>query len=160
MDEIVLYNEGFSTSTTGSVLMSQPLSVLDTDGNIVGEHKGYMHYTIGKRKGFTVHGAHDPHFVLNINPEKNQIIVGKREELACRYVELDDLNMFNDEKEFDTYVKLRYRTKAVPCHVEIDGNKAKVTLKEDVLGVAEGQAAVFYDKDKLLGGGWISKTDI
>lgn len=132
--------------------------VLDTDGNVIGEHKGYMHYTIGKRKGFTVHGAHDPHFVLSIDPIKNQITVGKREELACNYVELENLNMFNDETEFDTYVKLRYRTKAVPCHVVIKGNKAKVTLKEDVLGVAAGQAAVFYDKNKLLGGGWISSA--
>ena len=49
--------------------------VLDKDGNVVGEHKGYMHYTIGKRKGFTVKGAHDPHYVLSINAKKNQITV-------------------------------------------------------------------------------------
>lgn len=129
--------------------------VLDKDGNIVGEHKGYMHYTIGKRKGFTVKGAHDPHFVLSINPQKNQIVVGKKEELACDSVVLDNLNMFNNIKEFDTTVKLRYRTTAVPCHVKIEEGKAYVTLKTSVLGVATGQAAVFYDKDKLIGGGWI-----
>jgi len=132
--------------------------VLNKDGNVIGEHKGYMHYTIGKRKGFTVHGAHDPHFVLSIDPIKNQITVGKREELACNYVELENLNMFNDEKEFDTYVKLRYRTKAVPCHVVIEDNIAKVSLKEDVFGVATGQAAVFYNDSKLIGGGWINKS--
>ena len=132
--------------------------VLDTDGNVVGEHKGYMHYTIGKRKGFTVKGAHDPHYVLSINPEKNQIVVGKKEELACNSVVLSNLNMFNDLKEFDTTVKLRYRTKAVPCHVKIENDKAYVTLKESVFGVAVGQAAVFYDKNKLIGGGWIAKT--
>jgi len=132
--------------------------VLNKDGNVIGEHKGYMHYTVGKRKGFTVHGAHDPHFVLSIDPIKNQITVGKREELACNYVELENLNMFNDEKEFDTYVKLRYRTKAVPCHVVIEDNIAKVSLKEDVFGVATGQAAVFYNDSKLIGGGWINKS--
>ena len=132
--------------------------VLDKEGNVVGEHKGYMHYTIGKRKGFTVHGAHDPHFVLSIDAKNNQITVGKREELACNYVELENLNMFNDEKEFNTYVKLRYRTKAVPCHVTINGDRAKVVLKEDVFGVAAGQAAVFYNGNKLIGGGWISKA--
>ncbi|MBU0720810.1 tRNA 2-thiouridine(34) synthase MnmA [bacterium] len=132
--------------------------VLDREGNVVGEHKGYMHYTIGKRKGFTVKGAHEPHFVLSINPNTNQIVVGKREELACGSVVLDNLNMFNDEKEFDTTVKLRYRTKAVPCHVIIENEKAYVTLKEDVFGVATGQAAVFYDEDKLLGGGWIAEV--
>ena len=132
--------------------------VLDKDGNVVGEHKGYMHYTIGKRKGFTVKGAHDPHFVLSINPEKNQIVVGKREELECNSVMLDNMNMFDDRIEFDTTVKLRYRTTAVPCHVKIENNKAQVTLKESVLGVAMGQAAVFYENDKLIGGGWIAEV--
>lgn len=132
--------------------------VLDVDGNVVGEHKGYMHYTIGKRRGFTVKGAHEPHFVLSIDAKNNQITVGKREELSCGGVILENLNMFNDEKEFDTTVKLRYRTKAVPCHVKIENDKAVVTLKEDVFGVAAGQAAVFYDDNKLIGGGWIAEA--
>jgi tRNA-specific 2-thiouridylase len=129
--------------------------VLDRDGNIVGEHKGYMHYTIGKRKGFTVKGAHEPHYVLSINPKTNQIVVGKKDELVCERVVLDNLNMFDDKKEFDSTVKLRYRTKAVPCHVIIKDDKAYITLKESVFGVATGQAAVFYDDNKLKGGGWI-----
>ena len=132
--------------------------VLDKEGNVVGEHKGYMHYTIGKRKGFTVKGAHEPHFVLSINAKTNQIVVGKKEELECNSVVLDNLNMFSTEKEFDTTVKLRYRTKAVPCHVRIENNKAYLTLRESVLGVAVGQAAVFYNDDKLIGGGWIAQV--
>jgi tRNA-specific 2-thiouridylase len=132
--------------------------VLDKDGNVVGEHKGYMHYTIGKRKGFTVKGAHEPHYVLSIDADKNQITVGKKDELACNSVILEHLNMFNDLDEFDTTVKLRYRTTAVPCHVKIENNKAIVTLKESVFGVATGQAAVFYDENKLIGGGWICEV--
>jgi tRNA-specific 2-thiouridylase len=132
--------------------------VLDQDGNVVGEHKGYMHYTIGKRKGFSVHGAHDPHYVLSINPQNNQIVVGKKEDLACRSVVLDNLNMFSNSEEFDTTVKLRYRTTAVACHVKIENNNAYVTLKESVFGVAVGQAAVFYNDDKLIGGGWITES--
>ncbi|MDF1876393.1 tRNA 2-thiouridine(34) synthase MnmA [Sulfurimonas sp. SAG-AH-194-L11] len=140
------------------VNVDQPGEVLDKEGNVVGEHKGYMHYTIGKRKGFTVRGAHDPHFVLSIDPKKNQIVVGKKEELECNYVELDNLNMFNDKTEFDTTVKLRYRTTAVNCTVVIKDGKASVTLHDGVFGVAVGQAAVFYDDDKLIGGGWICKS--
>ena len=132
--------------------------VLDRDGNVVGEHKGYMHYTIGKRKGFTVKGAHEPHYVLSMNPQKNQIVVGKKDELACNSVVLDKLNMFNDLKEFDAKVKLRYRTHAVDCHVKIQNDKAYVTLKESVFGVAVGQAGVFYNDNKLLGGGWIKEV--
>ena len=132
--------------------------VLDTSGNIVGTHKGYMHYTIGKRRGFSVHGAHEPHYVVDIIPEKNQIIVGTKEQLECKRVVLQDINMFIDEKEFDATVKLRYRTKAVPCHVRIENGRATVDLQEGVFGVATGQAAVFYENDKLLGGGWISQN--
>jgi len=132
--------------------------VLDKDGNVVGEHKGYMHYTVGKRKGFTVNGAHEPHYVLSTNPETNQIVVGTKEDLACGSVILNNLNMFNDLKEFDTTVKLRYRTRSIECHVKIENDKAFVTLKEDVFGVAVGQAAVFYDEDKLIGGGWIAEA--
>ncbi|RUM64835.1 MAG: tRNA 2-thiouridine(34) synthase MnmA [Sulfurimonas sp.] len=140
------------------VEVDNPGDVLDKEGNVVGEHKGYMHYTIGKRKGFTVRGAHDPHFVLSIDPVKNQIVVGKKEDLACYSVELDNLNMFNDETEFNTTVKLRYRTTAVNCHVVIKDGKASVTLHDGVFGVAVGQAAVFYDDNKLIGGGWICKS--
>ncbi len=129
--------------------------VLDRKGNVIGTHKGYMHYTIGKRKGFTVHGAHDPHFVLEILPQTNQIVVGKRNELDTRSVTLEHLNMFDERTSFETTVKLRYRSHSVPCHVEIEGDCATVELKEPVYGVASGQAAVFYDGDKLLGGGWI-----
>jgi tRNA-specific 2-thiouridylase len=132
--------------------------VLNKDGEIVGKHKGYMHYTIGKRRGFTVNGAHDPHFVLEIRPEKNQIVVGKKEELICTYVVLGNLNMYIDDIEFFTTVKLRYRTKAVNCHVEIIDNKAYVKLEENVFGVAVGQAAVFYTENRLIGGGWIIST--
>ena len=132
--------------------------VLDKNGNIVGEHKGYMHYTIGKRKGFTVKGAHEPHYVTSIDAKNNQITVGKRDELACDSVVLNNLNLYTDEKEFNTTVKLRYRTKAVPCHVVVKDDKAFVTLKESVFGVATGQAAVFYEDNKLIGGGWIEKN--
>ncbi|MDD5400202.1 MAG: tRNA 2-thiouridine(34) synthase MnmA [Sulfurimonas sp.] len=132
--------------------------VLDKEGNVVGEHRGYMHYTIGKRKGFTVKGAHDPHYVVSIDAKKNQIVVGKKEDLECNSVVLGNLNLYTQEKEFDTTVKLRYRTKAVACHVIVKDSKAYVELKESAFGVATGQAAVFYTGNKLIGGGWIEEN--
>lgn len=133
--------------------------VLDLDGKVVGEHKGYMHYTIGKRKGFSVRGAHDPHYVVDINPATNQITVGQKESLACNYVVIDNINMFTDKKEFKAAVKLRYRTKAIMAIIKIEDEMATIELEEDVYGVAKGQAAVFYDGTKLLGGGWIVAID-
>ncbi len=137
------------------VEVEQPGEVVDTKGRVIGEHKGYMHYTIGKRKGFRIFKAHQPHYVLDIIPSKNRIVVGTKEQLQKRQIVLRGLNMFLDAKEFDAYIKIRYRTHKVPCHVKIDGSVALVTLKEPVYGVAKGQAGVFYDEEKVLGGGWI-----
>ena len=137
------------------VSVDQEGDVLDLDGNVVGKHKGYMHYTIGKRKGFTVNGAHDPHFVVEIRPASNEIVVGKKEALECHKVVLENINMFDNRTDFECEVKLRYRTIGVKCHVVIVDGKAMVDLYEPVLGVASGQAGVFYEGEKLLGGGWI-----
>ncbi len=135
--------------------IEQPGEVLDDEGNIVGTHKGYMHYTIGKRKGFTVHGAHDPHYVTAIDPKNNQITVGTKEKLNVLTFEVNELNMFIDKKRFECSVKIRYRSPKVECEVIIDGDTAIVKLFENVQGLAPGQAAVFYDEDRVVGSGWI-----
>ena len=129
--------------------------VLDTDGQTVGKHKGYMHYTIGKRRGFTVDGAHDPHYVTAINPKNNTIVVGTREKLAEDSFDIEQVNLFDDISEFRCEVKVRYRTHAIPASVKIDGVRGSILLDEPVYGLAKGQFAVFYDGDKLLGGGII-----
>jgi len=134
-----------------------PGDVIDREGNIIGTHRGYMHYTIGKRKGFTLKVAHVPHYVLDINAAKNQIIVGTKEELNVMKFQITQLNMFIDEKLFDASVKIRYRSPKVPCSVVIEGDEAIVTLKERVQGLAPGQAAVFYQTNRVIGSGWIMK---
>ncbi|AKF24642.1 thiouridylase [Sulfurovum lithotrophicum] len=135
--------------------IDMPGETVDTQGNVVGTHKGYMHYTIGKRRGFFVNGAHDPHFVIDIKPESNQIVVGTREKLEENAFEVKQINLFEDLVEFDCEVKVRYRTRAVPCHVKIKGERATVVLTEPVFGLAKEQVAAFYDGRRLLGGGVI-----
>lgn len=138
--------------------IDMPGKVLDEQGNVVGEHKGYMHYTIGKRRGFTVHGAHDPHFVTKINPEDNTIVVGKKDALEINEVVAQNLNMYIEDTEFTATVKLRYRSVSTPCKVRIEDDKAYIDLDLSAFGVASGQLAVFYDGDKVLGSGWIQDT--
>ena len=128
---------------------------LNSDGEVVGTHKGYMHYTIGKRRGFTVDGAHDPHFVVEIKPENNQVVVGKRDELQVDSFKIKQINLFEPLQEFDAKVKVRYRTPAIDCHVKIDNNLGEVKLKQSVFGLAFGQVAVFYDGNRVLGSGII-----
>jgi len=132
-----------------------PGETVDSEGNVVGTHRGYMHYTIGKRRGFFVNGAHDPHFVLAIKPEKNQIVVGTKEKLEVNQFEVKEINLFEALTAFDCEVKVRYRTKAIPCHVKIEGASASVVLSEPVFGLAKGQIAAFYSGRRLLGGGII-----
>ncbi len=129
--------------------------VLNEDGEVVGTHRGYMHYTVGKRRGFTVHGAHEPHYVLSLDPAQNRIVVGTRERLEERRFEIGRINLFEDLESFECQVKVRYRTRAIPARVRIEGERGEVELAEPVYGLARGQFAVFYDGERLLGGGEI-----
>lgn len=138
--------------------IDQEGDVLDQDGNVVGKHKGYAHYTIGKRRGFTVHGAQEPHFVTKLNAKDNTIVVGKKEALEVNEVKVNNLNMYLNEKEFTCTVKLRYRAASTSCEVKINENSAIIKLDEPALGVAAGQLAVFYDGQKVIGSGWIESA--
>jgi len=135
-----------------------PGDVLDEEGNVVGEHKGYMHYTIGKRRGFTVKGAQEPHFVKELNPKTNTIVVGKKAVLEVNEVIANGLNMYINDMQFTASVKLRYRSVSTPCDVSIENGKATIKLKEPSFGVAAGQLAVFYDGEKVIGSAWIEST--
>ncbi|MDR0467571.1 MAG: tRNA 2-thiouridine(34) synthase MnmA [Campylobacteraceae bacterium] len=132
--------------------------VLNTKGEVVGKHKGYMHYTIGKRKGFEVHGAHDPHYVVSINPAKNEIVVGDKLDLERKEFYVTSLNLFKKmDKVFDSSVKIRYRSPKVACKVFVDEDMlgAKVVLDENISAVTSGQIAAFYDNEYLIAGGII-----
>jgi len=133
----------------------QPGVVKDLEGNKVGDHKGFMHYTIGKRRGFFVKGAHEPHYVIDIDAKENTIIVGKKDDLAKKEIVISNINLFIDSKDFNCTAKVRYRTQGVEANVKIDNQIGLLTLKEPAYGVAKGQFAVFYDGDRLLGGGEI-----
>lgn len=134
-----------------------PGNVIDKEGNVIGRHKGYMHYTIGKRRGFEVFGAHEPHYVTKINPNTNEITVGNKDELQIKSFFIKDVNLFIEKDEFEAGVKIRYRSPKTPCRVILDknNNSAEVILDEPVFGLASGQMAVFYDDDKVIAGGWI-----
>mgnify|MGYP003957538349 CR=1 FL=1 len=138
--------------------IDMPGKTLDKEGNVIGHHKGYMHYTVGKRRGFYVHGAHEPHFVIKQNKKDNTIVVGKKEDLAINNVLVDNVNMFVDDKNINCYVKLRFRSTTVKCELNIKDNSANIKLESPVYGVALGQTAVFYIEDKLIGSGTIVET--
>ena len=140
-----------------------PGVVLNSNGEIIGAHSGYMHYTIGKRRGFRIDGAHDPHFVLGINPQKNEIIVGKKDELDSFEFETGNFNNFLSIDEIlkidEIFVKIRYRSPKIRANLQISGNGengVKILLQSPANGIAKGQLAVFYDKfDRVIASGFI-----
>lgn len=127
--------------------------VKNTKGEIIGEHDGYMHYTIGKRRGFSVKGALTPHYVLKINPDENEIIVGSKDELYVSEFYLLNLNSFFDFDTINCKVKIRYNTNEVAC--KLDAINKKVVLSESVFALASGQLAVFYKDDFVIASGFI-----
>lgn len=135
-----------------------PGITLDKNGKEIGTHKGYMHYTVGKRKGFYVKGAHEPHFVISQDKDNNTITVGKKDDLLVKQIVIDNLNMFIDDKAFDVKVKVRYKSNSINCSVKIQNNQAKLILNEDIFGIAKGQLAVLYEDDKVIGSGFIIDT--
>lgn len=134
-------------------------AVLDEKGKKIGTHSGYMQYTIGKRRGFTVAGAKEPLYVKQIIAERNEIVVAPKSSIYSKEFFVRDLNFFAMPKErvFRTLVKVRYRNPKRPATIYLDdSNGAKVVLDESEFAIALGQAAVFYDDNKLLGGGYIA----
>jgi tRNA-specific 2-thiouridylase len=81
--------------------------------------------------------------------------VGKRDELSVREFALSEVNLFDELSDFECTLKVRYRTRAVPARVTVQGDRGYVHLDEPVFGLARGQFAVFYDGERLLGGGVI-----
>ena len=136
-------------------------NIKDLNDKVIGVHNGIINFTIGQRKGIKVSDK-EPLYVLEINSEKNEIIVGPREKLGKKLILLRDLNLLVDEKVFDSeiFVKVRSTGKLLNAKVNFkEYNSATVNLKTTEDGISPGQACVFYKKDdlgfKVLGGGWI-----
>ena len=136
-------------------------NIKDSDDKVIGVHNGIINFTVGQRKGIKVSDV-QPLYVLKINSDKNEIIVGPRKNLGKKNINVNNLNLLVGKQEFtkDILVKVRSTGKLLDANVNfIDGNSAEVNLKDFEDGIAPGQACVFYDLDKqghkVLGGGWI-----
>ena len=131
--------------------------VKNQSGDVVGTHDGYMRYTIGKRRGFSVFGAHEPHYVTKIDPQNNEIYVGLKEELAQNSFKTINFNAFCElEDEFECYAKIRYRSPKTKAFVSVKNGFCEARLAQNAYGIAKGQLAVFYDEfDRVIASGFI-----
>jgi tRNA-specific 2-thiouridylase len=137
---------------------AKPGEIVDPAGNVVGRHDGVIHFTVGQRKGLGLSGNAEPLFVLSLDAANARVVVGPRSALATREVQVRDINwLATPAAPFDCSVKVRSTRAPVAAHVVSDGNAGCVELHSPEESVAPGQACVFYDGTRVLGGGWIVK---
>ncbi len=139
-----------------------PGELVDTAGRVLGRHPGTEHFTIGQRRGLGVAVGH-PLYVVEIDPETARVVLGSREECTSRSLEAGEVNLIGfdppSDRVFRAEVQVRYHHTAAPATVRLDGSRAHVAFDEPQHAVAPGQGAAFYRGDRLLGGGWIERTD-
>ena len=137
-------------------------NIKNLNGDVLGVHDGIVNFTIGQRKGIKI-AAKEPLYVIDINADKNEIIVGLKNDLLKKEIILKDLNLLDDKEVFEDeiLVKVRSTGKLLRSKLSFKEDKSVLNLLEDEHGISPGQACVFYKKDingyKVLGGGWITK---
>ncbi|PWG03952.1 tRNA 2-thiouridine(34) synthase MnmA [Sphingosinicella humi] len=136
--------------------------IVDLEGRVLGRHQGLIHFTVGQRRGLEIGGQPEPLYVVRLEPEARRVVVGPKAALAVRTVKLDGLNWLGEDQREGLTAKVRSMAKPAP--VRFDPGSASGAGGEAVhflapeYGVAPGQAAVIYDGDRVLGGGWIEET--
>ncbi|MCX7945053.1 MAG: tRNA 2-thiouridine(34) synthase MnmA [Deltaproteobacteria bacterium] len=136
--------------------------IISSNGKVLGRHKGYYRYTIGQRRGLNIN-SNKPLYVIKINAEEKEIVVGEEKELYSNSFIIDNVNfIYKPEKIEDldnVKVKIRYLSEPEYCKIKIENNnKVFVTTKMPLRAITPGQSAVFYIEDIVLGGGIISEV--
>ena len=146
---------------------AEPGEIVHMDGGVLGAHDGIIHYTIGQRRGLGV-ATGEPLYVVRLDPDQRRVVVGPREALATHSILLREMNWIGDQPldegdEIELFAKVRSTRPPAPATLRILNGKAFVDLMNGETGVAPGQACVFFDTDddtaRVLGGGWIHKTE-
>ncbi|GHE95544.1 tRNA-specific 2-thiouridylase MnmA [Aliiroseovarius zhejiangensis] len=142
---------------------AEPGEIVHADGRVLGQHEGVIHYTIGQRRGLGIGGLSEPLYVVKLDVDAKQVVVGPKEMLATRTVPVREINWLGDEpftarKEWHMGVKIRSTRPAREAIIRpISETEAEVELLTPEEGVSPGQACVFYAPDgpRVFGGGWI-----
>lgn len=142
---------------------AEPGDIVDQDGNVRGQHNGVIHYTIGQRRGLGIGGLADPLYVVKLDVDKKQVVIGPKEMLSTRIIPVREINWlgdvpFDSKSEWNLSVKVRSTRPPREAIIRPTGpTTAEVELLTPEEGVSPGQACVFYspDSSRIFGGGWI-----
>ena len=148
---------GFIEETVGEKIPPKG-NFVTKEGEILGQHKGITHYTIGQRRGLNLAMGHHV-FVTEIRPETNEVVIGEAEEVFATELTCNSLNFMAIEdlnEPMEVWAKIRYAHKGAPCIItKIGEDRLKCEFKEPVRAITPGQAVVFYEGEHILGGGTI-----
>ncbi|MGB0960858.1 MAG: tRNA 2-thiouridine(34) synthase MnmA, partial [Halocynthiibacter sp.] len=142
---------------------ADPGDIVDMDGTVLGHHQGIIHYTIGQRRGLGIGGLTDPLYVVKLDPDARQVVVGPKEALTTKIIAVREINWLGDvpfmsQPEWTVKVRVRSTRPPQPAIIRpISDTEAEVELLIPEEGVSPGQACVFYDDQstRIFGGGWI-----
>ncbi|WP_323036303.1 tRNA 2-thiouridine(34) synthase MnmA [Pararhodobacter sp.] len=142
---------------------ADPGDIVDTNGTVLGTHHGVIHYTIGQRRGLGIGGLADPLYVVKLDPEKRQVVVGPKEALSTKIVPVREINWLGDapfDSQAEWPMRVRIRSTKPPAEAILrptGPTTADVELLTAEEGVSPGQACVFYapEGSRVYGGGWI-----
>ncbi len=131
---------------------------VDLEGRVLGKHPGFERFTIGQRRGLGITFG-EPRFVIRIDADTRQVVLGKYDDLRCSGLEADRANFHATDlpSRFECYAQIRYQHTAALADVEVIEDRIHVQFREPQFGVAPGQAVVLYDDNRVLGGGWIAR---
>jgi tRNA-specific 2-thiouridylase len=142
-----------------------PGEIVDEQGNVLGHHHGVHHYTVGQRRGLGNLSLSSPDklpmYVVRIDRERARVVVGPRPAATSRQLRVRDVRWLCEAPSSAPVragVQVRHRARPAPADVQRDGDDALVRFLDDDVVAAPGQAAVFYDGDTVLGGGWIQSA--
>ncbi|MFA5629117.1 MAG: tRNA 2-thiouridine(34) synthase MnmA [Dehalococcoidales bacterium] len=136
-------------------------NVLDTDGKIIGEHKGLAYYTVGQRQGLGL-ASSSRKYIVKLDPFNNTIILGEYEQLFLNKLRAGELTWVSGNAPLNTEqinAKIRYRAPESPVKIKFDGNYCDVEFEHPQWAITPGQSIVFYRGDEVLGGGIIESPD-
>jgi tRNA-uridine 2-sulfurtransferase len=129
-------------------------AIVDQSGVELGRHKGLIHYTVGQRKGLELGGLAEPLYVIRLEPENQRVVVGPKSALAVSAARISEPSWLSDVEGRAVMAKVRSLAKPVPARIE----EGWLRFASPEFGVSPGQAAVLYDGERVLGGGWIEET--
>lgn len=132
--------------------------IIHMDGTVIGRHEGIINYTVGQRRGLNIGGTEEPLYVIKLDAEKKQVIVGGKEHLLRQSFMIRDCNWLGlSAGSGQVAVKIRSTQPAIPARIELlENGRAKVVFDEPQPAISPGQACVAYANEQMLGGGWIT----